>query len=132
MIFPAYSCHGRWEENGTSFLITTPISRAHGSRKFCFMYKEIGPNLVAFSTSSYCNRLIQPGITGDLIFNLTNRGNLKFCANKTQANNSFFPGKCMETNSSIRTRPISISWLIIFAFLVLIIRRSTYAPWIFR
>ncbi|XP_019771742.1 uncharacterized protein LOC109545465 isoform X2 [Dendroctonus ponderosae] len=113
-LITAYSCHGRWEENGTSFLITTPISRAHGARKFCFMYKELGPNVVAFSTSSYCNRLIQPGITGDLIFNLTNRG------------------KCMETNSSIRARPISIRWLIIFALLVLIIRRSTYAPWIFR
>ncbi|KAJ8929774.1 hypothetical protein NQ314_017511 [Rhamnusium bicolor] len=72
-----YSCHGRWEENGTNFLITTPLSRAsYGARRFCFIYKEQqGSGLVMFSTSTdSCNRLVKPGITGELIFNITTIG----------------------------------------------------------
>ncbi|XP_050310144.1 uncharacterized protein LOC126746083 [Anthonomus grandis grandis] len=99
-LITAYSCHGRWEENGTSFLITSPISRAHGSKKFCFMYKEISTNLVAFSSSSNCNRMIRPGITGELIFNVTNRG------------------RCMETSGSTRITLSSLSTMFLFSFLI--------------
>ncbi|KAJ8940121.1 hypothetical protein NQ318_009835 [Aromia moschata] len=72
----SYSCHGRWEENGTNFLITTPLSRgSHGARRFCFIYKEQSSGLVMFSTSAdNCNRLVKPGITGELIFNITTIG----------------------------------------------------------
>ncbi|XP_066142467.1 uncharacterized protein aus isoform X1 [Euwallacea fornicatus] len=96
-LITAYSCHARWEENGTSFLITTPISRTHGGKKFCFMYKETAPNTVSFSSSSYCNRMIMPGITGDLVFNVTNRG------------------QCMETSNCNRVRASCVSLVLIIA-----------------
>lgn len=74
--FAAYSCHGRWTENGTNYLITTPLSRAsHGARRYCFIYKESGPDLLLFSTSGdNCDRIVRPGITGELVFNVTNTG----------------------------------------------------------
>ncbi|XP_030756930.1 LOW QUALITY PROTEIN: uncharacterized protein LOC115882824 [Sitophilus oryzae] len=92
-IITAYTCHGRWEENGTNYLITTPLSRTHLSKKYCFMYKESASNVISFSTSSSCNRHIQPGITGDLIFNLTNRG------------------QCMDVNAS--SKPNLLQWQIL-------------------
>lgn len=73
--FAAYSCHGRWEDNGTHFLITTPLSRtSHGARRLCFMYRE-SDGMVHFSSSSdSCQRGVAPGIGGTLAFNVTSTG----------------------------------------------------------
>jgi hypothetical protein len=86
----SYSCHGGWKENGTSYLITTPLSRSsHGSRRYCFIYKESSPDLVLFSTSAdNCDRVVRPGITGELVFNVTSTG------------------KCVETSSSGETKAL--------------------------
>ncbi|KAF7281965.1 hypothetical protein GWI33_003831 [Rhynchophorus ferrugineus] len=100
-IITAYTCHGRWEENGTNYLITTAQSRTHLSKKYCFMYKETSPNIISFSTASFCNRFIEPGVSGDLVFNLTNRG------------------QCIEVNSSPQLTSVwqmivlayTLSWL---------------------
>ncbi|KAL1490880.1 hypothetical protein ABEB36_011562 [Hypothenemus hampei] len=94
-LITAYSCHGRWEENGTSFLIATPLNRAHSAKKFCFVCKEIVPNSLAFSVSTRCNRLIQPGISGDLIFNVTNRG------------------RCVEVNGSAKFSIFTLEYFLI-------------------
>ncbi|XP_023309761.1 uncharacterized protein LOC108907292 [Anoplophora glabripennis] len=103
----SYSCHGGWEENGTNFLITTPLSRAsHGARRYCFMYKEQGSGMVMFSTSAdSCDRLLKPGITGELIFNITTLG------------------KCVETSTS--TKADSFSALLIWPTLYCIIKVVT-------
>uniref|UniRef100_A0A1Y1M8S9 Uncharacterized protein n=1 Tax=Photinus pyralis TaxID=7054 RepID=A0A1Y1M8S9_PHOPY len=79
----SYSCHGGWEENGTHYLIATPISRSpHGAHRYCFIYREYDPYLLLFSSSSdNCDRSLKPGVTGDLIFNAT------------------IIGKCVDINS---------------------------------
>jgi hypothetical protein len=71
-------------------LITTPLSRSsHGSRRYCFIYKESSPDLVLFSTSAdNCDRVVRPGITGELVFNVTSTG------------------KCVETSSSGETKAL--------------------------
>ncbi|KAF5298129.1 hypothetical protein FQA39_LY02553 [Lamprigera yunnana] len=69
----SYSCHGGWEENGTHYLITTPITRpSHGAHRYCFIYREYDPYLLLFSSSPYnCDRSLKPGVRGELIFNAT-------------------------------------------------------------
>nr|CAD7446149.1 unnamed protein product [Timema bartmani] len=38
-----YSCHGSWEDNGTSYLIASPSSRKSvGARRYCFIYTDTG------------------------------------------------------------------------------------------
>jgi hypothetical protein len=73
-----YSCHGRWEDNGTHYLITTPLSRSsRGPRRYCFMYREAQDGVVHFSSSSdSCRRNISPGIGGAMAFNVTSTGKL--------------------------------------------------------
>ncbi|XP_017770060.1 PREDICTED: uncharacterized protein LOC108557871 [Nicrophorus vespilloides] len=89
-IISTYSCHGRWEENGTNYLITTPLSRSsHGARTYCFIYKEFPPDVVAFSTSiENCDRNVLPGITGELVFNVTSIGKCLEASNVGIAKNS--------------------------------------------
>lgn len=74
--FAAYSCHGGWEDNGTHFLITTPLSRtSHGARRLCFIYRESPLGGVHFSSSAVsCQRDISPGVGGILAFNVTSSG----------------------------------------------------------
>ncbi|RZC35766.1 hypothetical protein BDFB_005012 [Asbolus verrucosus] len=109
-VFAAYSCHGGWKENGTNYLITTPLSRAsHGSRRNCFMYRESGPDLVLFSTSAdNCDRIVRPGITGELVFNVTSTG------------------KCFEISSSEKTTSLLLltflSYILNYAITALIQR----------
>ncbi|XP_049807210.1 uncharacterized protein LOC126249589 [Schistocerca nitens] len=87
-----YSCHGHWEDNGTNFLITTPLSRtSHGARRLCFMYREVD-GVVHFSSSAdSCTRAVSPGIGGSLAFNVTSTG------------------RCLETSSAPSTVVISLS-----------------------
>nr|CAD7589848.1 unnamed protein product [Timema genevievae] len=80
-----YSCHGNWEDNQTSYLIASPISRTSvGARRFCFIYsksvadssfgrnKGKGAAMLQMSTvTDSCHRHIMPGITGVWAFNLT-------------------------------------------------------------
>ncbi|CAH1115807.1 unnamed protein product [Psylliodes chrysocephalus] len=95
-IITSYSCHGRWEENGTNFLITSPMGHAtYGARKFCFMYKELISGVMFSTSSENCNRLVKPGISGELIFNISSTG------------------KCFDTDASARAHPIS-AWLIAY------------------
>lgn len=64
----AYHCHSSWEENGTSYLITTLKGT---KKKYCFMYAE-NDNTVKFSSvRDSCKRNIQLGIEGHMAFNFT-------------------------------------------------------------
>ncbi|XP_046400399.1 uncharacterized protein LOC124166762 [Ischnura elegans] len=97
-VISAYSCHGRWEDNGTHFLITTPLSRSsHGARRLCFIYREGGPSsggVVHFSSSpDSCRRNVLPGVEGALAFNVTSIG------------------QCMEMSSASKT---ALPFLLIF------------------
>ncbi|GLG95366.1 Uncharacterized protein GBIM_02347 [Gryllus bimaculatus] len=85
----AYSCHGNWEENGTSFLIASPVSRkSTGARRYCFIYTHGGnkgdgsilyndakwkrdTTLQVSTATESCHRNITPGISGHRVFNLT-------------------------------------------------------------
>ncbi|KAF4519337.1 hypothetical protein B566_EDAN008259 [Ephemera danica] len=54
----SYSCHGGWEDNGTHFLITTPLSRtSHGARRLCFMFRAgHAAQLLLSSSAASCTR----------------------------------------------------------------------------
>lgn len=99
----AYICHGSWEDNGTSYLITSPVSRkSNGARRYCFIYTRSGAesgtglgqhsegskrgNMAAMlrlsSVTESCHRNINPGVTGAWALNLTINGQ---CA-ETSAN----------------------------------------------
>lgn len=92
----SYSCHGAWEENGTSYLIAS-ASKSTGAKRFCFIYTrehlpvahgynrmegKHGPlasarrsTILRLSTvAESCLRDIIPGHTGALTFNLTVEG----------------------------------------------------------
>nr|CAD7263704.1 unnamed protein product [Timema shepardi] len=83
-----YSCHGSWEDNQTSYLIASPVSRTSvGARRFCFIYsksvadssfgrnKGKGVAMLQMSTvTDSCHRHIMPGITGVWALNLTVNG----------------------------------------------------------
>jgi hypothetical protein len=94
----AYFCHGSWEDNGTSYLIASPVSRKSvGARRYCFIYTrssgESGMGLLLHadgnkhggmgsvsamlrlsSATESCHRNINPGVTGSWAFNLTING----------------------------------------------------------
>ncbi|XP_056638629.1 uncharacterized protein LOC130446404 [Diorhabda sublineata] len=104
-LITSYSCHGRWEENGTNYLITSPNSRsAYGIRKFCFMYKEMNSGVMFSTSAESCSRLVKPGITGELIFNISSTG------------------KCFDTDASVRNHPIN-AWLMSSIFFSYIVSR---------
>uniref|UniRef100_A0A6P7EZZ2 Uncharacterized protein LOC114324512 n=1 Tax=Diabrotica virgifera virgifera TaxID=50390 RepID=A0A6P7EZZ2_DIAVI len=85
-----YTCHGSWEENGISYVITTPVTKKSSEAKYCFMYKQdqltsgiiegnlgktIGPPILRMSgVSESCHRHIIPGINGNWAFNFTSNG----------------------------------------------------------
>ncbi|CAH0554798.1 unnamed protein product [Brassicogethes aeneus] len=106
-VVTSYSCHGRWSENGTNYLITTPISRAsHGARRYCFIYKESGPDMLLFSTSAdNCDRIVRPGVTGELVFNVTSTG------------------KCIQTSSSSASSSSSSLIIICFVFNMIFLKK---------
>lgn len=94
----AYFCHGSWEDNGTSYLIASPVSRKSvGARRYCFIYTRNGGEsnvgllqpadgtknggvgsvstvLRLSSVTESCHRNINPGVTGAWAFNLTISG----------------------------------------------------------
>lgn len=91
----AYSCYGSWEENGTFYLIASPISRkSTEARRYCFISTPIyenneqSPNskdlavsdhnikrnvvkLMLSTVAESCFRTIRPGINGIKAFNFT-------------------------------------------------------------
>ncbi|BET02301.1 Hypothetical protein NTJ_15118 [Nesidiocoris tenuis] len=95
-IVSAYRCHAGWIENGTGYVIMTPVGRsgtsgagAGAGRRYCFIYTSPGGatslsspssqsatgHVVRFSTSAdTCSRTVIPGSTGVLAFNITHQG----------------------------------------------------------
>ncbi|KAJ8964779.1 hypothetical protein NQ314_004645, partial [Rhamnusium bicolor] len=87
-----YSCHGSWEENGVSYVITTPVAKkSTDALRYCFIYtlanqvnaaviegnlgKGAGPPVLRLSgVSESCHRTIIPGVTGNWAFNFTSNG----------------------------------------------------------
>lgn len=76
-----YSCHGSWEENGISYVITSPVARkSTDALRYCFIYtlsnhpmttviegslgKKVEPPVFRVSSvSESYNRHIIPGVT---------------------------------------------------------------------
>lgn len=92
-----YTCHGSWQENGTHYVITSPIARkSTDALRYCFIYtinmpnqaqslidgalgRAQGPTLMKLSgVSESCRRDIVPGIDGRWSFNFTSNGRLLF------------------------------------------------------
>lgn len=94
-LISAYSCHGRWSENDTNFLITTPQSRTSiGAKRYCFIYKEVNGVIHFSSSSQSCVRNINTGVEGVLAFNATS------------------VGKCLEANNGAIFKNNLLVWFI--------------------
>lgn len=64
-VVSAYTCHGRWEENGTHFLITSPLPRSsRGARRLCFAYREHQGVLHFASSGESCPRVAASSASG--------------------------------------------------------------------
>ncbi|XP_018562626.1 uncharacterized protein LOC108904516 [Anoplophora glabripennis] len=107
----AYSCHGSWEENGITYVITTPVARkSTDALRYCFIYtladeaksamidgilgKEGPPILRLSGVSESCHRNIVPGVGGNWAFNFTSNGT---CAESDDVNTSqlLLPTVCL-------------------------------------
>ncbi|KAJ1527275.1 hypothetical protein ONE63_008796 [Megalurothrips usitatus] len=74
-VVSAYACHGRWEENGTHFLIASPLPRSsRAARRFCFVYRESQGVLRFSSSGASCQRGLGPGVAAPVSFNVTSSG----------------------------------------------------------
>ncbi|CAB3371987.1 Hypothetical predicted protein [Cloeon dipterum] len=83
----SFACHGSWEDNGTNYLIASPLSRrSTGPPRFCFIYTENEKGHLQFSSvTDTCTRNINPGVSGAWVFNVTNIGH---CAESTAMQSS--------------------------------------------
>lgn len=93
----SYACHGSWEEDGVSYVITTPLTSTKKSThqdttlRHCFIFqlsdkpeeaviegglgKSSGPPILRISKiSESCHRDVVPGIDGNMAFNFTSNG----------------------------------------------------------
>lgn len=91
----SYACYGSWEEDGISYLITSPGNNPSRKQpetsKYCFIFqlsnqlqsaviegglgKAAGPPVLRMSkVTESCDRMIKPGIDGGWAFNFTING----------------------------------------------------------
>lgn len=131
----AYTCHGRWEENGTHFLIASPLPRSsRGARRYCFVYREApgpwpgqspqGRGVLHFASSSEsCQRNLGLGlgwgsqhIASPIAFNVTSSGEdvgkvvSRYSGNCVSITvlirgSLSFAGECMDTSAGAPTVP---------------------------
>ncbi|XP_076347978.1 uncharacterized protein LOC143245501 [Tachypleus tridentatus] len=66
-----FQCHGTWEEKGRNYLITGLIE---SRQKFCFVFSSSSRVTRMSGLHDTCSRNVQPGITGNLTFNITAAG----------------------------------------------------------
>ncbi|KAK3908756.1 Midasin [Frankliniella fusca] len=110
-VVSAYSCHGRWEENGTHFLITTPLPRSSRAvRRYCFVYREqaaAGPGQAAvlhFSSSGEsCQRAL--ALASALPAAATSAHRHAAGTGTGPAFNITSSGECMDTSAGARSTP---------------------------
>ncbi|XP_023240911.1 uncharacterized protein LOC111639296 isoform X1 [Centruroides sculpturatus] len=70
-----FHCHGNWEENGRSYLITgLKNSRA----KYCFVYSTNDKVTHLSGLHDTCHRTVSPGVTGNLTFNISAAGDCDY------------------------------------------------------
>ncbi|CAB3228035.1 unnamed protein product [Arctia plantaginis] len=72
-VMTAYTCHGGWYENGTSFVVTTPLTRdSTAARRYCFVSRGERRGALALARSAAnCERAdLQP----ELLFHATATG----------------------------------------------------------
>lgn len=90
----SYACHGSWEEDGLSYVITTPVTSSRkqtDNLRYCFMFqlsnqpqqaviegglgKGAGPPILRMSkVTESCHRHVKPGVDGSWAFNFTSNG----------------------------------------------------------
>ncbi|XP_022254525.1 uncharacterized protein LOC111088502 [Limulus polyphemus] len=66
-----FQCHGTWEEKGRNYLVT---GLKESRRKFCFVFSAYSRVTRMSGLHDTCSRNVQPGVTGNLTFNITAAG----------------------------------------------------------
>lgn len=117
----AYSCHGHWTDDNTSYLIALPLSRnSTGARRYCFVIYNTAeggggsggggsPNLQVTSVTETCHR------------NIIANGH----SNNSWAFNITPHGQCSDSGSrsSISDVVTHLSWILINLILIRLIGR---------
>ncbi|KAG8195918.1 hypothetical protein JTE90_001152 [Oedothorax gibbosus] len=67
----SFHCHGDWEENGKSYLIT---GMRNSKNKFCFVYWSNDKTTHLSGIHDTCRRSIEPGVTGNFTFHISSAG----------------------------------------------------------
>ncbi|XP_015912397.2 uncharacterized protein [Parasteatoda tepidariorum] len=67
----SFHCHGDWEENGRSYLVT---GLRNSKNKYCFVYWSNDKTTHLTGIHDTCRRTIEPGITGNFTFNISSAG----------------------------------------------------------
>ncbi|XP_076318503.1 uncharacterized protein LOC143229686 [Tachypleus tridentatus] len=73
-----FQCHGTWEEKGRTYLVT---GLRESRSKFCFVFSSNSRVTRMSGLHDTCSRSIQPGITGNLTFNITAAGDCDYTLN---------------------------------------------------
>jgi hypothetical protein len=74
-IFIAYSCHGSWRDNTTSYVIGSPVSRhSTDARYYCFIFNQAGNGIVLQRVAETCAISARPV---EWAFNITDIGNFE-------------------------------------------------------
>lgn len=95
----SYSCHGSWRENGTTYVVGSPVSRhSTDARHYCFILSHTNTGLTIERVEETCSIIAKQT---DWIFNITEIG------------------KCSESSSAPRPNIFSLITLPLIASLVL-------------
>ncbi|GFT35160.1 uncharacterized protein NPIL_328321 [Nephila pilipes] len=67
----SFLCHGDWEENGRSYLVT---GLRNSRNKYCFVYWSNDKTTHLSGIHDTCRRTVEPGVTGNFTFNISSAG----------------------------------------------------------
>ncbi|XP_032510839.2 uncharacterized protein LOC116765493 isoform X2 [Danaus plexippus] len=65
----AYTCHGGWYEGGSSFVVTTPVTRdSTAARRYCFVSRDNRGSLSLTRSQDNCERGERTAVVFDAVF----------------------------------------------------------------
>ncbi|XP_076347420.1 uncharacterized protein LOC143245212 isoform X2 [Tachypleus tridentatus] len=73
-----FQCHGTWEEKGRTYIVT---GLEESRRKVCFVFSARSRVTLMSGLHGTCSRSVQPGVTGNITFNITAAGDCDYPLN---------------------------------------------------
>ncbi|XP_054719213.1 uncharacterized protein LOC129228555 [Uloborus diversus] len=102
----SFHCHGDWEENGRSYLVT---GLRNTKTKYCFVYWTNDKTTHLSGIHDTCRRTIEPGVTGNFTFNISSAG---LC-------DSLLNGNYIGRGSSVIFSSGSLVFIVLLSFVLI-------------